>query len=104
MRLTIPEVREEQNMLDQLRLESYGCCCRMKVYTAVALLGWVGIITSVLAVIAGITVAVLSTLYSHQHHQHRSHPRSYHTHLFPHPPRHEHLPHQVEQGRQLQRS
>ena len=39
-------------MLDQLRLESYGC--KMRVTTAVSLLGWTGIITGVLAIIAGI--------------------------------------------------
>ena len=47
-------------MLDQLRLESYGC--RMRVTTAVSLLGWTGIITSVLAILAVMVVAVLFPL------------------------------------------
>jgi len=46
-------------MLDQLRLEKYGCCCKIRVTTAVSLLGWVGLIVSVLAVLAGILVAVV---------------------------------------------
>lgn len=53
-------------MLDQLRLESYGCCCKMRVTTAVSLLGWVGIITSVLAVLGGIVVAVVPPVISKQ--------------------------------------
>ena len=48
-------------MLDQLRLESYGFCCKLRVTTAVSLLGWAGIITSVLAIIAGILVTVVQS-------------------------------------------
>ena len=44
-------------MLDQLRMESF--CCKMRVTAAVSLLGWAGIITSVLAIIAGILVTVV---------------------------------------------
>ena len=42
-------------MLDQLSLESYGC--RMRVTTAVSILGWMGIIISVLVIIADILAA-----------------------------------------------
>ena len=45
-------------MLDQLRLESYGC--KMRVKTAVSLLGWAGIIISVLGVLGGILLAVVT--------------------------------------------
>ena len=45
-------------MLNQLRLEGYFSFCKMRVSTAVSLLGWVGIVISLLAVIAGILVAV----------------------------------------------
>ena len=44
-------------MLDQLRLES--CCCRMRVTTAVSILGWKGIIISVMVIIAGILETVV---------------------------------------------
>ena len=43
-------------MLDQLRLESYGLCCKMRVTTAVSLLGRVGIIISSLGLMAGIAL------------------------------------------------
>ena len=49
-------------MLDQLRLESYGC--NMRVTTAVSLLGWAGIIISVLSILSGILVAVIATVAS----------------------------------------
>jgi len=49
-------------MLDQLRLESYGC--NMRVTTAVSLLGWAGIIISVLSILSGILVAVVPTVVS----------------------------------------
>ena len=52
-------------MLDQLRLESYGFCCKMRVDSAVSLLGWVGIIISTLGLMAGIAlVNVPSSDYS----------------------------------------
>jgi len=38
-------------MWDQLRMESYGFCCKMRVITAVSLLGWSGIIISIMAII-----------------------------------------------------
>ena len=53
MRFNIPEQREDPEMLDHLRLESYGFCCKMRVTTAVALLGWVGIIISTLGFLSG---------------------------------------------------
>ena len=46
-------------MLEQLRLESYGCCCKMRVTTAVGILGWIGIIISILFIIGGILLAVI---------------------------------------------
>ena len=42
-------------MLDQLSLGS--CCCRMRVTTAVSILGWMGIIISVLVILADILAA-----------------------------------------------
>lgn len=53
-------------MLEQLRLEDYGCCCKMRVTTAVSILGWVGIIVSVLAIIGGIIIAVVPPAISSQ--------------------------------------
>ena len=35
-------------MYDQLRLEKYGLCCKMKVTTVVSILGWVGLVSSIL--------------------------------------------------------
>ena len=43
---------KDSNMLDQLRLESYGC--KMRVSTALNILGWVWIIISFLSIIVGI--------------------------------------------------
>jgi len=47
-------------MMDQLRMESYGFCCKMRVTAAVSLVGWSGIIISVLSIIAGILLAALT--------------------------------------------
>ena len=49
-------------MLDQLRLESYGFCCKMRVDSAVSLLGWMGIIISSLGLMAGIALVIVSSL------------------------------------------
>ena len=49
-------------MLDKLRLESYGLCCKMRVDSAVSLLGWVGIIISSLGLMAGIALVIVSSL------------------------------------------
>jgi len=49
-------------MLDKLRLESYGLCCKMRVDSAVSLLGWVGIIISTLGLMAGIALVIVSSL------------------------------------------
>lgn len=51
-------------MLEQLRLESYGCCCKMRVTTAVSILGWIGIIISSLIIIGGILLAVIPPIIS----------------------------------------
>jgi len=55
--------REDPTMLGQLRLESYGFCCKMKVITAVSLLGWFGIISSSLGLLAGIALAIIPTIF-----------------------------------------
>merc|ERR1711936_350025 len=41
--------RDVNTMLDQLRLESY-CCCKLRLTTAVAVLGWVGVLVSVILI------------------------------------------------------
>jgi len=45
-------------MYDQLRLEKYGLCCKMKVTTVVHILGWVGIVSSILE---GLIALILPT-------------------------------------------
>merc|ERR1711988_842398 len=50
--------RDVNIMLDQLRLESY-CCCKLRLTTAVAVLGWVGVLVSVLVIVGGILLAVV---------------------------------------------
>jgi len=55
--------REDPNMLGQLRLESYGFCCKMRVTTAVYLLGWAGIIISSLGLLTGIALAIVPTIF-----------------------------------------
>ena len=101
-------------MLDQLRLESYGLCCKMKVTTAVTLLGFAGITISIVAIIAGF-LAALDTyilvpfilirplfffgLGSKIILQHISiYIWSFRDHHLPHPAYHEHLPHPEDQG------
>ena len=51
-------------MLDKLRLESYGLCCKMRVTTAVSILGWVGIIINSLGLMAGIALVSIFFLFS----------------------------------------
>merc|ERR1711913_98890 len=57
--------RDINIMLDQLRLESY-CCCKLRLTTAVAVLGWVGILVSVLVIVGGILLAVIPPVLSEQ--------------------------------------
>ena len=49
-------------MLEQQRLDSYGCCGKMKVTKAINILGWIGIIISGLFIIGGILLAVYLNL------------------------------------------
>ena len=57
--------RDVNIMLDQLRLESY-CCCKLRLTTAVAVLGWVGVLVSVLVIVGGILLAVIPPVLSEQ--------------------------------------
>merc|ERR1711953_461300 len=57
--------RDVNIMLDQLRLESY-CCCKLRLTTAVAVLGWVGVLGSVLVIVGGILLAVIPPVLSEQ--------------------------------------
>merc|ERR1711936_1212215 len=57
--------RDVNTMLDQLRLESY-CCCKLRLTTAVAVLGWVGVLVSVLVIVGGILLAVIPPVLSEQ--------------------------------------
>merc|ERR1711988_1638368 len=41
-------LKRSLKMYDQLRLEKYGLCCKMKVTTVVSILGWVGLVSSIL--------------------------------------------------------
>merc|ERR1711988_410378 len=46
--IRIVELKRSLKMYDQLRLEKYGLCCKMKVTTVVSILGWVGLVSSIL--------------------------------------------------------
>ena len=65
-------------MLDHLRLESYGFCCKMRVTTAVTLLGLAGIIISFTDLIAGI-LAALDNYETVQHSHHSIFPPIFHS-------------------------